>query len=163
MFKVGDKVVIVDDLVRGMDSEEIGKVFTVKKVEEKTGRHYLKGSNTVWFDDELHLYNENEVYYRVEDRVTYVFFNGKVGKAKCHPDDKFDITTGILVALTRLKSNGFILGDHFFYVNEYNEVESTVLFDSISQKIAATGNAYHTREEAEEVAKRIKEVFDESH
>lgn len=159
MFKVGDKVIIVNDLMRGMDNEEIGKVLTIKKIDKRYNGYSLEGSNTAWFDDELCLYEENKIFFRVVGRDTYVFYNGKVGKAKCHPDDKFDVLTGVMVGLDRIKNNGFLFGDKFYYVNAKCEVEETVLFDKDSMEIAKSGNTFRTKEEALKKAEKIKEVL----
>ena len=159
MFKVGDKVVIVFDLVKGMDSEEIGKICTVEAVEESSGRHFLVGSNVSWFDEELCLYEENKICFRVVGRDTYVFFNGKVGKARCHPDDKFNILTGVMIGLDRIKNNGLLVGDKFFYINAKCGIEETVLFDKDSLEIVNSGNAFRTKDEALKAAEKIKEVL----
>lgn len=159
MFKIGDKVVIVYDLAKGMDSEEIGKIYTVEDVDEATGRHFLKGNKVPWFNNELCSYEKNKICFRVIGRDTYVFYNGKVGKAKCHPDDKFDILTGVIIALSRIQNKGILIGDKFFYVSAKCEVVEAIMLDEDSIEVVRSGNAFTTKDEALKAAEKIKEVL----
>lgn len=47
--------------------------------------------------------NHLEFFYNLSDVICYNLHNGKVGVARCHPNDKFDIVIGKAIAIARCR------------------------------------------------------------
>lgn len=116
-FKVGDMVRILDgskikDFRCGyMDDmkDHIGEVHTISSVfkpidsDEYPGYRF-KNMEYVW--DERCIEKVDDVYVvSVSGRNVFVLGNGKMGKARCNPEDRFDLAKGISLALERMDAD----------------------------------------------------------
>lgn len=113
-FKVGDMVRILDgskltDFRCGyMDDmkEHIGEVHTISKVVnpfDSTEYPGYRFHNMEYTWDERCLEKVDEMYVvSVSGRNVFVLGNGKMGKARCNPEDKFDLAKGISLAIERM-------------------------------------------------------------
>lgn len=116
-LKVGDKVKIVDKWVgvdqnhEGLMDKWLGKVMTIreilstdlKMVEDKDENNFLEG----WFWDRYMIEKKIEDFPTISEHLirgnkTIVkLSNGKVGIARCNPEDTFDVFEGLKLAAER--------------------------------------------------------------
>ena len=123
-FKEGDKVIIKDGSkiknyhggwIRSMN-EYVGKTGTISYVSEyNDSRGYrMKEYDYTW--DERGLVKADAVYtVIVSGRKVTVEGNGTTGEARCNPDDDFDLSKGISLAIERM--NAIKEGDWVEVVN----------------------------------------------
>lgn len=84
--------------------------------------------------------------------------DGKQGMARCHPDDTFDLQTGVALALDRME-NGWkpVQGEMFFTVCADGAVASTT--STLESSMAEYGNYFRTEEAAKKAAEKIKKLL----
>jgi hypothetical protein len=129
-FKIGDVVRILDgskikDFRCGYMSDmknRIGEVHKISKVvrpfdsSEFPGYRFDDGTEYTW--DERCLEKVDELYVvSVSGRNVFVLGKGKLGKARCNPEDKFDLAKGISLALDRMNDVVIKEGDLVEVVN----------------------------------------------
>ena len=105
----------------------------------------------------------------LEDGTVTVTYRGKTAKAKCHPDDKFDICKGLELAFERMAKKLGVFpkwepkeGEKHFYVfAKHGLVSDKTRHDwDLDDEIAiALGNCFKTREEAEKHKDTIVERY----
>lgn len=84
--------------------------------------------------------------------------DGKQGMARCHPDDTFDLQTGVALALDRME-NGWkpVQGERVFTVCADGAVASTT--STLESSMAEYGNYFRTEEAAKKAAEKIKKLL----
>ena len=177
-FKVGDKVRVRKGLVAGHRYNGItftesmkkyeGEILTIEGI--KKDCYLVKGDIWNWTDEMLEEVTEKpqvKEYRIIVDGRKVIAKNdsGDIGIARCHPEDEFDLATGINLAIERLlewPKNG----DEYY----------TVCMDNGTGLMYANGpysfaqlpsacryrknkNMFKTKEEAEEMVAKINELF----
>lgn len=116
-FKVGDMVRILDgskltDFRCGYMSDmenHIGEVHKISRVVKPFDSYEYPGyrfDNMTYTWDERCLEKVDELYVvSVSGRNVFVLGNGKIGKARCNPEDKFDLAKGISLAIERMDAD----------------------------------------------------------
>ena len=158
--------VTVDSLTKRLDK------ISVDSIKDSKFRSYaadvikeaLNRAEVPWriFSWELTTDGELTIAARFDDKV-------RVGVAKCHPDDRFDVCIGAQVAIQRIKEQ-FISekwkpkdGDEYWYVGSDNEVYFKYHCGNTHDEMATLlKNYFKTRDDAlanvENVRKRYKAV-----
>lgn len=180
--KVGDKVRIRKDLVLGElygsclfvgDMQNLcGKTVRITKVNEALEHYHIDSSRRYWTDE---MFEDKDVEVQgmhkgvtisvVENKVI-AYCDGKIGVARCHPDDDFDFFVGAKLALERLeeaeKPYAWLKDGVIYYVPS---VIHTNLYDSHmydtdvwDERFMKRGIVFKTKEEAIECAKKMLEV-----
>ena len=174
-YKVGDKVRVRKDLEANSYYGEVlftpgmkkcsGKTMTVDKI-TYANRYRLK-------EDIGHYNWSDEMLEDVEDITILVRGNkviakkdGKVGIAKCSPEDEFDIFTGARLAIDRLeekcKPYSWLKEDTIYYVPDISSdglySYFTYINDSMDKRLMSHGLVFKTKEEAIECAKKMLRV-----
>lgn len=160
MLKEGTKVIIVKINNNTNNKFSLfGEQHYVKKVVNGIG-YVLDNSSLIWKPYEIAEYRKDEPIVRYDGRITYVYLNGKVGKARCHPLDKFDATIGIITALEQIKDIWPKEGDVYFYVDAKTDVKSGI-FERYGweYRILNAGNMFRTEEEALKAAEAIRGIL----
>ncbi len=109
-FKVGDKVRILDgskikNYCGGWNDDDmreyVGQVYEIERF--KCPGYSLKGIYFVWDERGLELVTDEKIVIeRHGNKVVAKSTNGKVGVAKCSPEDTFDFKIGADIAFSRL-------------------------------------------------------------
>lgn len=116
-YKVGDKVKIREDLVVDMGRDGVrvtesmlkyaGKVVRIRKKFNLIGVYEIDADNKeyVWTDEMLEDVESDVMMIEIYQDGNKVIAkkDGKVSVAKCSPEDKFDIFTGVRIAIERLE------------------------------------------------------------
>lgn len=174
-YKVGDKVRVRKDLVVGKEygdnvfiadmKKYSGKIMTVGGI-TVTGDYTFKEDANIWYWSDEMLEDRDKIEIIVDGNKTIAKKDGKVGIAKCSPEDKFDIFTGAKLAIDRLEKKCTPYGwlkegvtycypcvgsDDLYDYYTYNN-------DEVDRKYISRGLVFKTKEEAIECAKKMLEV-----
>lgn len=106
----------------------------------------------------------NDVKITVEGNKVTVEKGNMIGVAKCCPDDKFDLQTGIDLAMSRLKEKWIPKdGDKIYYLDTDGLVEDRTFDDDYYDyvKFIKTGNYFKTYEDAKEYADVVAQEFEQ--
>ena len=103
----------------------------------------------------------------VDGNKTIARMDGKVGVAKCSPEDEFDIFVGAKLALERLeekcKSYSWLKKGMDYFVPNINSEELYVIYTykgyKMDSEMKDRGLAFKTQEEAVEAAKKMLAVL----
>lgn len=174
--KVGDKVKIREDLVRGelyngcLFNREMkdlrGKIAHITEV-NKYGEYCidLDNSEYLWVD-EMFEDTDRQVVIGVEGNKVIAYCDDKRGVARCHPDDDFDFYTGAKLALERLEESekpyAWLKKGVRYYSPSVNAEEPYIRHiydaDRLDKIYINRGIVFKTKEEAIECAKKMLEV-----
>lgn len=130
-LKVGDKVKIIDkpiSITKGWTNnmnQWLGKTMTIQNINFESCKPFasMKEDHSFW------SWFPHMIEYRIEEYPTIIshlirgnktivtLSNGKVGVAKCSPEDKFDVYEGLRVATARA------YGKELFETEEIKEVK----------------------------------------
>lgn len=168
-FKVGDYVKIKEGLnarntnyfARDME-KYCGKIAKITKI--NSIGYSLDIDDGGWYWEEYMLEPLQEKIYSVivvGNTVIVKDEKGKEGKAVCSPEDKFNLSTGISLAVEKLRwkpsNNEYYWTIDFSqpdYVYEYQWVN-----DCVDKRLFESGVVFKTEKEAKEVAKKMLEVM----
>lgn len=176
-FKVGDRVKCI---APGIDCAEIigmtGTVVIVDSSERQSvGVEFdnsFRGGHTIcgickdergwWCDDEdLELLNDDDkIVITIDGNTTIAkhYKNGKILKtseAKCSPDDKFDFMTGAMLAMLRLHTPQYKVGD---YVKIREDLKHFDEFHAFKSVYGACDSVVENMKKYAGTIQRIKEV-----
>ena len=168
-FKVGDIVKIKEGLTsentRGFVSnmeKYCGKKAKITKISGMDYNLDIDEGEWYWYEDMLEDVRPKKYEITVEgNTVTVTDDEGNTGVAKCSPEDEFNLSTGISLAIDRLTwkpnqnenywSIDFSQPD---YVRKYQWVN-----DSVDNGFFKNGVIFKTKKEAVETAKKMLEVL----
>lgn len=176
-YNVGDKVRVREDLVVNLDygndtftvdmKKYSGKTMIVDEITSKN-KYKLKGDvgRYNWTDEMLEDVDMDKIEIIVNGNKTIAKKDGKVGIAKCSPEDEFDIFTGTRLAIDRLeekcKPYGWLKDGVMYYFPriDTDELYDYYLYnnDGTDKKLISRGLVFKTKEEAIECAKKMLEV-----
>lgn len=180
-YKVGDKVRIRKDLVRG---QKYGKYDVTSTMQELGGKtacitdvnvrneayHIDLDLDLLHWTDEMFEDVDTEVQKMDEHAIIYVdgnkvvaYCGDKEGVARCHPDDDFDFYVGAKLALERLeeaeKPYGWLKRGVVYYIPS---VTPATLYESHKydtdrwdERFMKRGIVFRTKEEAIACAKKM--------
>ena len=174
-YKVGDKVRVREDLVvdeaYGDDTfisemkRYLGKTMTVSKI-FRGSKYKLKEDiyRYNWTDEMLE--DVEGINIIVDGNKVIAKKDGKVGIAKCSPEDEFDIFTGVRLAIDRLEEkcrpySWLKYGDRYYvpsFIDDNFYASYTYRDDPIDINIKERGLVFKTKEEAIECAKKMLKV-----
>jgi len=168
-FNVGDYVKIKKGLKYGTThnfvfemQEYCGKEAKIVKIDKSY--YKLDIDNEAWYWNENMLESVKSKKYAViveGNTVTVTDDEGNIGVAKCSPEDEFNLSTGISLAIDRLKWKPSS-GEIFFTVDFTTEdnilkyIWSGTYDDEAYYK---KGLVFKTRKEAIKTAKKMLEVI----
>ena len=108
---------------------------------------------------------ENKIEIIVNGNKVIAKKDGKVGVAKCSPEDAFDIFTGARLAIDRLEEKCWLKKDGTYY---FPRVDTKKLYDDytydddeIDKRFISRGLVFKTKEEAIEAAKKMLAILKE--
>lgn len=162
-LKVGDYVRIKEGL-NEEDTKNFAKEMEkycgkVAKITEVNSESYsLNIDNERWYWNE-HMVESVQTYNIIVagNTVTVTDEKGNTGVARCSPEDEFNISTGISLALERLKWKPNC--NEYYWTIDFkwpNWVREYVWGDDITdKKLFKEGVVFKTKKEAIEVAKKM--------
>lgn len=173
-YKVGDKVRVREDLIvnntygnyffsSGM-KPYVGKTMTINHVGNHA-YHFKEDKNNWDWTDEM-LEDVEGINIIVDGNKVIAKKDGKVGIAKCSPEDEFDIFTGVRLAIDRLEEkcrpySWLKYGDRYYvpsFIDDNFYASYTYRDDPIDINIKERGLVFKTKEEAIDCAKKMLEV-----
>lgn len=176
-YKVGEKVRVRKDLEVGSWYGEdtftksmkkySGKTMTVNRI-TCTCKYKLKeDDHHNWTDEMLEDVDTDKIEIIVDGNKTIAKKDGKVGIAKCSPEDEFDIFTGARLAIDRLEEkckpySWLKEGVKYYYpctgLDDLYDC-CTYVNAPFHRRMINRGLVFRTREEAIEAAKKMLEVL----
>lgn len=156
-MKVGDIVKIKENYEFFVNSmkEYRGKQAKITRVSGESYKLDIDDGRWNWTDDMLESSKKYEVIVD-GNTVTVKDDKGNTGIAKCSPEDKFNLSTGISLAIERLKWKPSLDEKYYTisFANKYNSVGIyTWANDSTDNTFYERGLIFRTEEEAEKAAK----------
>lgn len=172
-YKVGDKVRVRNDLLPAYPklSSQIrklrGKVVTITDVYQDYGYRIKEdGRIGYWKEQMFEPYDEPfdiKIHVVPEKRIIIATKGEEIGAAKCHKKDKFDLLTGVNLAVSRLKDPWPQLGDTCWTVVVSGNGVSVEWYPwsdtKFDRKRKMSNNCFRTMEEAKEAAKAIQKAL----
>ena len=173
-YRVGDKVKVREDLVVEksygnhffvLDMKPyIGKTMTIDSI-TIYGYKFKEDKDGWYWTDEM-LEDAESISIFVKGNKVIAKKDGKVGIAKCSPEDEFDIFTGAKLAIDRLeekcKPYGWLKEGMSYYRPDINidamYTYATYYNDDTDKRLMSRGLIFKTKEEAIECAKKMLEV-----
>jgi hypothetical protein len=161
-MKVGDTVKIKENLIA--DKAYGGESFVYRMEEYRgkqaritdVGRPFYKldidDGRWNWTVDMLEPISKKYVVTVSGNTVTVKDDKGNTGIAKCSPEDEFNLSTGISIAISRLKWKPS-LGERYFTICLADKNPIIWDDDSIDNIFYERGLVFKTKEEAEEATK----------
>ena len=169
-YKIGDKVRIKEDLIvdEFYVKPYIGKTMTIDSITRYGYKLKEDTYRCTWTDEMLENVEEGIDIF-VDGNKVIAKRDGRVGIARCSPEDEFDIFTGARLAIDRLeekcKSYSWLKEDVTYYVPKVLDKE---LYDfytysdgTIERRLISRGLVFKTKEEAVEAAKKMLAVLKE--
>lgn len=183
-YKAGDKVRVRKDLVVGerygeilclqAHKEECGKIFTIKYADENSCCRVNDRDGFWWAEEmfeEVDKMKETGILINIvtDGKETRVRYKDKVGIAKCHPEDKFNIFVGAKLALERLeeqcKPYAWLKEGAYYHSPSpiARSLSETYVYkgDSLDKRMIERGLAFKTKKEAIAAAKKMLAVLNE--
>lgn len=168
-YKVGDTVKIKEGLKEGYTPgliEEMekycGKIAKIVDMDSNSYKLDIDYRCWYWNDNMLESSKSKKYEIIVEgNTVTVTDDKGNTGIAKCSPEDEFNLSTGISIAIDRLKWKPK-RDENYWTVNfsyKLNVLEYTWCNDSCDKEFYKKGLVFKTKEEAEKVAKIMLDSF----
>ena len=170
-YKVGDKVRVRKDLiidnvygkhifVVGM-KPYVGKTMTISRV-NKHSYYFIEDKNNWCWSDEM-LEDVASISIFIKGNKVIAKKDGKVGIAKCSPEDEFDIFIGVKLAIDRLEKECkpyiWLKEGMSYYRPDINidtmYTYSTYYNDDTDKRLMSRGLVFKTKEEAIEAAKKM--------
>lgn len=155
---------------------------TIEEFSKFSHSFRLKGDRCWWFTPEMIDWEKTEKINKKETRLTYDGttlqgqINGKEIKVVRSPEDKEDLEKAVMMGL--LQSLGYSFSDVkrlqnkvktvwrpkfnqiYYYVEPYGEVKPTRSLDNdFDKKLFDFGNYFKTKEEAEQKAIEVRQLF----
>ena len=180
-YKVGDKVRVRKKLESGNEYDGVvaskgmiqyrGKITTISRILPDRTYFLEEGEKYYWTDEMLEDVESGVMMIKVyvDGNKVIAKKDGKVGIARCSPDDKFDIFIGAKLALERLeeqcKPYAWLRYSEPYYIPSVSEegLCRTRYYnnDAIDDRMKERGLVFKTEEEAIEAAKKMLAVLKE--
>ena len=139
-----------------------GKIAKITEVRNGSYKLDIDNEGWHWYDDMLEPVKPKKYEITVEgNTVTVTDDNGNIGVAKCSPEDEFNLSTGISLAIERLrwKPNHH---EHYWTIDfSYSNCVCDYMWenDRTDNRFFKKGVVFKTKEEATKVAKKMLEVY----
>lgn len=172
-YKVGDTVKIRKDLKVDFYYDKVivlpcmekytGKTAKIIEARNNNNVNYCKldvDNGEYWWT--ASMFECYEKYEIIRNGSTVIVTDGKrKGIAKCNPIDEFDLAIGVKLAMERMEKDWPQTGDEYWTINfslfeEQNFIWNNVSFDWDRMK---NNNVFHTKEDAKEALKKVKEIL----
>ena len=183
-YKVGDKVKIRKDLkvgeiyggcrfASGMQ-KLVGKVVRITYADMKSEHYRIDTYCCYWTDEMFEDDVDNEVQemhkgvtITVSKNKVIAYCDGKLGVARCHPDDDFNFYTGAKIALKRLEESekpyGWLRKGMAYYIPDIGRNKLYVKYpygaDHLDRMHMERGIVFQTKKEAIECAKKMLAII----
>lgn len=158
-IKEGLKVPNTKDLVIDME-KYCGQEARVEEISDYDNYYKLDIDDRVWYWSNDMLEPTSKKSYSVcvdGNKITVINSCGEEGTAKCSPKDKFDLATGISIAIGRMKWKP--KEEEFYYTIDFAQNDNTVTQpwnnDIIDKTLYEKNLVFKTKEEAQKAAEKI--------
>ena len=164
-FKIGDYVKIKEGLKArntnnfAIDMEKYcGKVAKIIEINSRYYKLNIDNGEWYWSYDMLEPASKKSYNVCVDgNKITVINSYGEKGTAKCSPKDKFDLATGISIAIGRMKWKP--KEEELYYSIDFAQDDNVVTQpwnnDIVDKTLYEKNLVFKKKEEAKEAAEKI--------
>lgn len=157
-FQIGDTVIFSDAFMKKhKDFRFKGRRYSIVGMKEKDGRYLYHLDNALGDYGSSDLaFPKDTIYVEVEGRKVTATDFLNTGTARCNPADSFNLSTGVSLAVERMKFPH--KGAKYFYISDSGEVEEDTFGGyPIDKRRESFGNVFETEIAAQFARSRVKD------